>query len=307
MRRNGRWLRSLAPVVVTVIAAATLVACGELNRDGAAEDELHVVASFYPLAWAASQVGGELSAVTDLTPAGGEPHDLELTPSQVATIVDADLVIAMGAGFQPAVEAAVAQRDGAGLFVLDALARAQNLGTRGTADPHVWLDVELMAAIVDAIASAMSEAAPDASPVFERNAARVIAALADLDREYASTLATCARRELITAHDAFGRLADRYDLVTVPIAGISPDAEPSADRLAELAAFVAEYRATTVFAEALVSPEIAETLADEVGGIEVAVLDPIEGRTGADVDADRDYLDLMRANLAVLRAGLGCD
>jgi zinc transport system substrate-binding protein len=301
-------MRSVAAMTVAVFGAvAGGGACGERGDDDADANRMRVVAAFYPLAWVVSQVGGDLVRVSDLTPAGGEPHDLELTPSQVAEVVDADLVVAMGAGFQPGVEAAVSDRAGTSLLVLDALARTGSLGARGAADPHVWLDAERMIAIVDAVASVMSEVDPDGRAAFARNAAGVVAELEDLDHDYVAGLSDCARRELITAHDAFGWLAERYDLEPIPIAGISPETEPSAERLGELASLVAEFGATTIFAETLVSPEIAETLADEVGGVTVAVLDPIEGRAAADVDAGRDYLDLMRSNLATLRAGLGCN
>src|SRR4051794_1684224 len=71
-----------------------------------------VVASFYPIAWAAQQVGGNRVAVTNLTPAGAEPHDLELTPDQIDEVLDAEVVFDLGQGFQPAVEDATEQRDG---------------------------------------------------------------------------------------------------------------------------------------------------------------------------------------------------
>ena len=299
-------LGSCSRFAFATVAAVTLLGCGGgAERTGpAAARPLEVVAAFYPLAWAATVVGGDAVEVSDLTPAGAEPHELELRPSQVVRIIDADLVIVMGAGFQPSVEAVVAERQGATLSVFDALDVGRD-PERG-ADPHVWLDVEQMGAIVDAISRALGDAAPDRRATFDHNADVVGAALNTLDREYAAALSSCAHRELITSHDAFGWLADRYGLITVPIAGVSPDAEPSAERLAELTALVAEYDATTIFAEVIVSPAIAETLASEVGGVSVAILDPIEGRSDTEIDAGHDYVDLMRANLAVLRDGLGC-
>ena len=89
-----------------------------------------MVASFYPLAWAAERVAGDAVAeIVNLTPAGAEPHDIELSPSDVETIRDAQLVVYIGGGFQPALEDAIDGRDGASLDLLE-----------GDEDPHIWLD-----------------------------------------------------------------------------------------------------------------------------------------------------------------------
>ena len=87
----------------------------------AAPKQHRVVASFYPLAYAAERVGGDRVEVTNLTPAGAEPHDLELTPKQIDELLDADLVLDLGRNFQPAVEKAAEQRDGPTVKVLDVL------------------------------------------------------------------------------------------------------------------------------------------------------------------------------------------
>lgn len=104
------------------------------------------------------------------------------------------------------------------------------------------------------------------------------------------------------SHDAFGYL-DRYGLDFESIAGLSPDAEPSARHLGELAELIRADDVTTVFSERLASPRFADTLAADLG-IRTAVLDPIEGpgQTGS----EQDYLSLMRENLAALRRAGGC-
>ena len=105
----------------------------------------------------------------------------------------------------------------------------------------------------------------------------------------------------MTSHTAFAYLASRYDLHQVGITGISPEAEPSPQRLAAVAKEARETGTTTIFFETLVSPAVAETLAREVGA-RTAVLDPLEGL----VDSNGDYFSVMRQNLAALTAGLGC-
>ena len=282
----------LRSVALTLIVA--LAACGGDDDDSADSGRIDVVASFYPLAYAAEQVGGDLVNVTDLTPAGAEPHDLEITTDQVDAIEDADLVLVLGDDFQPAVEDIADRRDGATVVVLDELGL-------DTDDPHIWLDPTQMQAIGGAIRDALVDVDASAADRYRAMAETFDADLATLDEELAAGLADCKRREIVTAHDAFGWLADRYDLVQQPIAGISPDAEPSADRVAELADLVESEGVTTIFTETLVSPRIAETLAREAG-VTTAVLDPIEGLD----DEGDDYFSLMRENLAQLQEGLDC-
>ena len=108
---------------------------------------------------------------------------------------------------------------------------------------------------------------------------------------------------MVTAHDAFGYLADRYGLEVVGISGLSPSQEPDPAQLAEIASLVRERGVTTVYTETLVDPAVAETVATEAG-VRTAVLDPIEGLT--DESAGSDYLEVMRANLTTLQEGQSC-
>jgi zinc transport system substrate-binding protein len=257
-----------------------------------------VVAAFYPLAYAAQRIGGGAVKVENLTPSGAEPHDLELTPRAVAEIQQADVVLYLGHGFQPAVSDAVRGAKGRVVDVLSGLplhsARGQEEGL--TADPHVWLDPVLYSRIVKRIGAVLGRKAHTAAP---------IAQLRALDRDYRGGLARCARREIVTSHAAFGYLAQRYGLRQVAITGVTPESEPSAKQLAGVVKTVRRTHATTVFFETLVSPRLAETVAREVGA-RTAVLDPIEGLTPSEQSRGATYLTVMRRNLANLRKALSC-
>jgi len=277
-----------------VLAGALSVGCGSPSKAG---QRVSVVASFYPLAEVARRVGGDGVAVRNLTPPGAEPHDIELTANQVATIEDADVVLVLGHRFQPAVEKA-ARRNRHTIEVLERLA------VTGT-DPHVWLDPQLMAGIVDITRDALSAADAANATTYHANATRYRAAITALDDEYRAGLATCARHEIVTAHEAFGRLASRYGLVQRNIAGISPESEPDPHQLAALSDRVRRDGVTTIFTEALVSPKIARTLARETG-VKTQVLDPIEGLSKRALRRGTTYVSVMQTNLAKLRAALGC-
>jgi zinc transport system substrate-binding protein len=160
--------------------------------------------------------------------------------------------------------------------------------------------------IVDLTAQHLARVDPAGASTYERNALAYQDALDQLDAEYARDLASCERRELFTAHDAFGHLAQRYDLDQRSIAGVSPDEEPTPDRIADLADEARDAGATTIFTEPLVPADLSETLAREAGDLDTASLDPLESLTEDKVEAGEDYVSVMRENLATLRVALGC-
>ncbi|WFF00903.1 metal ABC transporter substrate-binding protein [Micromonospora sp. WMMD964] len=305
-----------------VLAAATALlalgagaGCSTGDSAGADPKRVDVVAAFYPLQFLAERIGGDAARVTNLAKPGAEPHDLELNPSQVGQVSDAELIVYLK-GFQPAVDDAVAQNGGDRAFdvtsvqpLLDASAGGHDHeGEEGHAeesggkDPHVWLDPTRLAGIGDQLAQRLGTADPNHAADYTARAATLRSDLTALDSEFKTGLATCQRREIVTSHAAFGYLADRYQLDQVGITGLSPDVEPSPQRLAHVIEEAKEHQATTIFFETLVSPKVAETIAGQVGA-KTAVLDPIEGLAAG---SDGDYLSVMRTNLRTLQTALGC-
>ncbi|MBX6748892.1 MAG: zinc ABC transporter substrate-binding protein [Micromonosporaceae bacterium] len=280
---------------------------------GGTDGRLSIVAGFYPLQFVAERIGGERVRTTALTQPGAEPHDLELSPRQVAELSTASLVLYLH-GFQPAVDEAVQQADVTALDVATLVPLLTTDHDRGAGeaeehgaaerarDPHVWLDPTRLATIADAVATTLAELDPDGATGYQERAAGLRADLTALDREFADGLRDCARREIVVSHAAFGYLADRYDLRQIPITGLAPDTEPTPGELAAAVDAARAVGATTIFFETLISPAVAQTVADAVGA-DAAVLDPIEGLAPG---AAGDYLSVMRANLAALRPALGC-
>lgn len=279
-------------VLISSCALVSLAAAGcGAGTDSNGGTDGTVVAAFYPLAYAAGRIAPR-ATVENLTPAGTEPHDLELGARDVEELRDARLVLYLGRGFQPALEDAVASRDNA----VDLLAGETLRDGGDGSDPHVWLDPGRFATIARRIAAALGTPAA-ADPL--------VADLEALDGAYRRGLASCRRHELVTSHAAFGYLADAYGLDQVALTGIAPEAEPGPRALERLVRTVESTGATTVFVEPLVSPELAETVARETGA-RTAALDPLEGLTADRAENGADYLSVMRDNLAALRAALGC-
>ena len=284
--------------LILILVGLTLLSATGCADSGSSDDgRVRVAASFYPLAQAAREVGGDLVDVTDLTPPGVEPHDLELTPRRLNAILDADLVVVMGKRFQPSVDDAAKHNDHR-IEVLDALHVDGD-------DPHVWLDPVAMGEIVGLVADGLAKADPDNATVYQSRARSYRARLAELDDDLRAGLDDCRRTDLVTAHASFGWLAKRYGLTQDAIVGITPDAEPDARRIDDLADLVKEKGVTTVFTESLLSPKVAKLLAREAD-VKTAVLNPLEGLTEQQIERGATYTSVMRDNLATMRAALGC-
>ncbi|RBM20229.1 metal ABC transporter substrate-binding protein [Streptomyces sp. PT12] len=330
----------------TALGLLALSACGSDDGGGGGDEgqggdgRLSVVASFYPMEFLVERIGGDHVSVETLTEPGVEPHDLEISPQQTASLHEADLVVYL-AGLQPAVDDAIEQ-SGA-----EHVAEATSFTTlhedeghagdehgehgeeeehgedehadeghgedeaheeehghahEGGLDPHVWLDPVKYGEVAEGVGAALAEADPDNAADYERATAELTEELTALDQEFSEGLAAAETDTFITTHSAFGYLAERYGLRQESIAGLDPESEPSAARMRDLQEIAEADGVTTVFFETLVSDETARTLADDLG-IDTAVLDPLEGITEDSPGAD--YIAVMRANLEALRLALG--
>lgn len=301
-------MRTILILALGAVTGAGLQACGDQPEDDA-DGRVSVVASFYPLSFAADRIGGDCVSVTNLTPPGVEPHDLELTPDAVESIATADLVLYQGGGFQPAIEDAIPDAQGQVIDLLDVVTTTPAEGEEAEegllVDPHVWLDPVRFEEIVGVTADALEGTGRVESCDVDGAAEALRSDLAALDDEFRATLDMCERDVIVTNHAAFGYLASAYGLRQEAIAGLEPEGEPSAKRLAEVKELVEREGVTTILTEELVSPDVAETLAAEAG-VGTAVLFTIEGLTDVEAAAGDDYLSLMRDNLETLRVALGC-
>lgn len=279
---------SRALVVLAALLLLPLAACG-----GEDDGRPSVVTSFYPLQFLTEQIAGDTVQVVNLTEPGVEPHDLDPSIKQVADIADASLVV-YSAGLQPAVDGAVDENAKESLDVSKVVDLEDD-------NPHFWLDPIRLGKAADALEKRLAAELPAHADEFAANLARLHTRLDGLDAAYTAGLKDCARDLVVTSHDAFGYQA-RYGLRFAPIAGLSPDAEPSPAHLSDLRDLIEREKITTVFSETIASPKMAETLSHDLG-LETAVLDPIEG---VEKGSSADYVSLMESNLAALQKANGC-
>lgn len=296
-----------------VAASSLLLAACSSSKSDSSDASLDISAAFYPLAYVAQSVGGDHVNVTSLAGPGVEPHDLELSPAAVRDLGKSDVVVFIGE-FQAAVDDAISTTgahsfDAASVVSLHEAHEEEGHDEEGeeedhdhgSKDPHFWLEPALLASYAEAVGEEFASLDAENADDYRANAKELAASLNALDGDFATGLATCERRDIVTAHEAFGYLAEAFDLTQVGLAGLDPEAEPSPARLREVKDLIAQTGATTVFTEALVSPKVAEALASDAG-VQTAVLDPIESVADGD-----DYIKVMNRNLEALRTALACD
>ena len=264
---------------------------------------LQVTASYYPLYEFARQVGGDAVTVRNITPAGSEPHDFEPAANVLAQAESSDIFIYNGTGMEPWAAGFVQTYAGIAIKASDGLTLRG--GEEGHKDPHFWLDPVAAQHIVTSLRDAFSKADPSHSALYAQNAQAYRNQLAQLDTSYRQALQHCQLRTVVTSHDAFEYLAQRYNFSVIPLAGLSPEEEPSAAHLANVADIVRQKNIRYIFFESLVSPRLADTIATETGA-KTLVFDPLEGVSDADQKEGKNYVSIQKQNLQNLATALAC-
>lgn len=317
MNVRRRLIPAAAATAATALGIATLSACSDDSAAAGGTGKFDVVASFYPMAFLAEQIGGDHVHVTSLTQPGQEPHDLEISAKQTAQLQESDAVLYLK-NLQPSVDDAVAQSeiktkiDAASLTTLEehgnevgghAAEHDTHEGEEsGGKDPHIWLDPVRYAEVAQGVGTAFEKADPDHAADYKKNTAALVKKLDGLDKQFKDGLANTRTKVFITTHAAFGYLAERYGLTEEAINGLDPESEPSAARVKDLEKMAEADGVTTVFYETLVSDKTAKTIARDAQ-LKTDVLDPIEGIT--DQSRGNDYFSVQEANLKALQGALG--
>ncbi|MBP2652298.1 MAG: ABC-type metal ion transporter, periplasmic subunit [Firmicutes bacterium] len=309
-------------VLVSVLSLVFLLAGCSTKANTANSNEagqkLKVVASIYPVYEFAKEVGGDKVDISMLVPQGAEPHEWEPTAAEIIKIKGAKLFLYHGAGMENLAKIlnqatlgdtkAVAVSQNIPVLT-DAPDGAEAIGTtddhdhHGHLDAHMWLDPLNAQQEVLTIAQALGSVDPANSEYYKANAERYNRQLAELDQEYQQALAQVPRRDIITSHAAFGYLTKRYNLTQVSIMGLTPDSEPTPEKMSKVISICRDHQVKYIFFENLVSPKLSETVARETGA-QLLVLNPIESLTAEDIGQGRTYLSIMRDNLTNIKKAL---
>lgn len=323
--KTSRLLTSIAASALLLAGCSSSTpSSGPSSTTGSSGKKLNVVVAFYPLQYVAESILGDQATVTSLVAPGTEPHDVELGPKQIAALGAADLVIYQK-GFQSQVDKAIEQEKPRNVIDTTSLVtmlkadegehhhgETEGGKTEGEEhenhpenglDPHVWLDPSNMSSITKSVGEKLVSLEGVDQAAIKSSTDEAVKKLDGLDADYKASLATCKRRDIIVSHQAFGYMAKRYNLNQIGISGLSPDAEPSPARIAEVHEEARAHGITTVFYETLASPTVAKSIAGDLG-LKVDVLDPVEGVTPD--SRGKNYVEIMQSNLTALKTANEC-
>jgi zinc transport system substrate-binding protein len=319
---------------MTLLAlSGLLVACGDSQDSTPAPkaDRLTVAASFYPIAEIVQRVGGDDVELLALTAPGIEPHDSELSAKQLDELSQADIVFYIGGGFQPDLEKAVAslpkttiaidllksvdvitseekEKDDHGDDHGDDHAEEESDGHdhgHSDTDPHVWLDPANMVKMSAIVSQEIAKVQTDLSSDLNSRQTEYANELTEVGTLMDTTFASCERKELVSAHDAFTYFTKRANLIAVPISGVDPENEPSAKELEAVAKIAQDRNVTTVFFEEVLPKAFADTVAKAIGA-SVDSINAVETISQSDLEAGITYSSIMKSNITKVAAALGC-
>lgn len=289
--------------------------------------KITVVTTFYPLEYLAQEIGKENVNVRVLTTSGAEPHDFEPTPKDIILVRSADVFVMNGADFEPWAEnllgdlskdsvRVVEMSENMDLLTASEDEPVEEVGVpeeeeeghhhkAGEFDPHFWLSPLRLVEQVAILRDVLVQVDPKHALEYKQNAEVLMGRLTEIEKQYSQKLSDCDQKEIITSHNAFAYVAKDYNFFVHGIAGFSPTQEPSPQHLAELTKLVKSENIKYIFTETLVSPKFADTLAKEAG-VEVAVLNPLEGLTEQEKKEGKNLETNLLENLKNLQKGLDC-
>ena len=301
--------------MLLVALAMFIVGCG--GEKQSVSDKLQVAASFYPMAEFARNVAGDKAEVFVLVPDGAEAHDWEPSPSDLSRLGKAQVFVYNGVVEPWAKQALTALSERKILAVQTGLGLYERAGeaheeehhhhdhgcTHGKQDPHVWISPKKAIKQVERITAVLCEADAKNAKYYQDNSAKYVEQLKALDIQLTNLAKNAPRKVFVTAHAAFGHLADDYGLKQLAVNGLSPHAEPTPADLQRLIKVVQEENVRYVFFETLTDPKLAKLVADETGA-EISVLDPLEGLNEEGRKNKLDYLQIMQRNIHNLQIAL---
>lgn len=290
-----------------------LIGCTGSKTANKNNKKLKVTASFYTMYDFAKKIGGDKVEVSDMVPAGTEPHDWEPSTNDLIELEKSDVFVYNGAGMEQWVDDVLESLDTEELITVETSKGIKLLKNEDAHehdhqhdsenDPHVWLDPENAKYQMNQIKKALIKADEKNKDYYEANYKKYAKQCDQLDQLYKKELAKTSKKELVVAHEAFGYLCHAYGLEQMGIEGLSADDEPDPKQMSEVIDFAKKHEVKTIFFEELVSPKVAKTIAKETGA-SAKMLNPLEGLSNKKIKAGEDYFSVMKENLTAIKEAL---
>lgn len=281
------------------------------------DHRLPVSATFYPVAFLAEQIGGDLVAVRTVVPPGIEPHDFDPSLRDIADMYRSKLILINGAGVDMWAEKLEEDFSKRGVPVI-VLSRSVDLmdatedeegrvESHGVKDPHFWLDPIAYRKSGEAVLQGLIGIDPAHAAIYRANFARFERNLLAIDAHLQELSSSRCRLDIIiVSHDAFSYLARQYGFKVRSLAGINPEQEVSVGELADVIRLMRERHIRYVLNEPLGNMDMATTIGKETGAT-VLAFNPLEGLFPSELAAGENYFSVMDTNWITLRKALECE
>jgi ABC-type Zn uptake system ZnuABC Zn-binding protein ZnuA len=280
------------------MTAVVFAGCGSSSGSG---DDTTVVATTTQAADLVRQVGGARVNVEGMLRPGGDPHDYEPRPSDVAAVADAAVVFRSGGEVDDWLSDVIdnAGGDAEVVTLLDSVKRLDD-------DPHWWQDATNGVRAVEVVRAQLTKADPAGRATFARNAKRTTRTLQSLDRQIRACIERVppAKRKIVTTHDALGYFARRYGVKVVGavIPSLSTQAQASAGDVQRLVDQIRREGVEAIFPESSVNPDIEKAIAREAGA---SIGDPLYADSlGPRGSPGETYTGALSADASALVRGM---
>lgn len=282
--------------IIIILLSIFVLNCnknGDKNSDKNILGKLQIYTSIYPIYDFTKKIGGEKITVYNMTKAGAEPHDFEITSKDMANLSKADLFIYNGGGMEHWVDTIMeALKD------LKYINASSNINENNL-DPHFWLSPINAKIQMENIKNGLIEIDFENKNYYESNYNLYANRLNELDDKIRNSLSNIKNRNLVLTHPAFGHFCKEYSLNQIAIA--RGEADPKA--MADIITFIKNNNVRAIFYEEFSSSKLVDSIAKEAG-IKILTLNPIESLSEEDIDAGEDYFSIMKNNLISLSDGL---
>jgi len=291
-------------LISLLIASLILSACS-LTPSNPESKQLKVVVSFYVLEDFTKKIGGDAVEVVNLLPGSMEPHDYELSTTDMITLSDASLIFILGNDFEPWYKDFESSLDPSrqSVSIISKGIDTITLESTGQVDPHIWTSLRNARQMLKNIRDALVKANPDNMDLYDANLAKYDEEFANLDQTIREELSDRTLDVFVSNHAAFGYFAADYGLTMIPVLGLEPDAEPDAAQMQRIIELVKTYQIPVILYEDVTDTKVAETIADETGA-KTGLLRTLESLSEEERAKGEDYLSLMRQNLESLKKAL---
>lgn len=282
-----------------IILALMLILTGCGSAPVKTSNKPQIYTSFYAIYDFASKIGGDKVEIHNLVPSGTEPHDWEPSSKDMLNLNSADVLFYNGLGMESWIDKVKGAVNGEKPKYVELSAPFENTKN----DPHIWLDPKNVIIMSQEICDTLSTLDPSNEAYYKQNLTTFTEQLNKLDNDFKTQLSNIASKKIVVSHEAYSYLCSAYGLEQTSIDGISADSEPSPAKMKEIADYIKANHIKYIFFEELVSPKIAQSLADETG-VQLLPLNPFEGLEQEDIDNGADYISVMEDNLKNLVTAL---